>query len=385
MPAHTPINYLKAGGSSFFSAECQKLLIAAGLNPDWFGSYDYVNNKITTARNKVNRWNAMSPAEQNANPGAKPTPEDHFLADSTTGHVIQDGVYRTARDPYGNKGRENPCARLVDGYVHDNAPCVVSQGVPAHGSPGTKIAGSVEYEMGQAEDNQRTTRYPAATTSPPLVAPERTYNSAHMTADENARSKTLVDRQQPQWNNVMARPGVNGPPINGSGPNGTVNPNNPAEVEAARQAIGAKPIQEPTNPNITVSGNTAEECINAWREKAKQAMQTSALSEEIKKQRAEANRAAADPNRVATLQARRAAAQARATAAENRAAGLPPGSAARRRAEAEAAAARRRVSQTDDLLARNRPPGAQQRLNCLEDARNNIRGKTNNNNGRLWP
>ena len=142
---HTPCLFLKAGGSAFFSEQCQKLLINSGFNPDWFGDYDHVTAKIRGAKMKIADWNAMPPPEQAKHPEKRPTPEDAFLSQCTASHAIQDGVYRNARDPAGNPGRGNPCASLVQGYTEGTAPCFP-------GSP------SVEARVGDQEAQQRTIR-----------------------------------------------------------------------------------------------------------------------------------------------------------------------------------------------------------------------------------
>src|SRR5437879_1323117 len=89
---HTPCLFLKAGGSQFFSEACQAHLIKAGFNPDHFGDYEATSAKIRGAKIKIAEWKAMTPAEQAANPGKRPTPEDAFLSRCTASHLVQDGV-----------------------------------------------------------------------------------------------------------------------------------------------------------------------------------------------------------------------------------------------------------------------------------------------------
>jgi len=384
-PAQTPVLFLKAGGSAFFSADCQALLIAAKLNPDWFGSYDKVNKKIQDAKTKCANFDRLTPAGQARVPASRrPTPEDRFLADSTAGHLVQDGVYRNARDPANLSGRNNPCARLVDGYVHGNAPAV-----PTQGTGPSKVPGSVEVELSAREIEQRRAAggWPAGATSPGPGNPppaNPVYNAGQLTTDENARSSTLVNRQQQQWDNVMARrPETSGAQVTGSGLNGAVNPNNPAEVERARAAVGAKPVVEPTGvPGGAVTGNTAEECINNWRERAKDAMKAEALDAEIARQSAAARRAAADPALPGRLQAAHAQADARKTSTRAAANALPAGSPERTRAEARAMVASQQEARARERADRYQNPDAAARLRCLQDARAARRSGAANDNGR---
>jgi len=386
-PAQTPVLFLKAGGSAFFSADCQALLIAAKLNPDWFGSYDKVNKQIQDAKTKCANFDRLTPAAQARVPAARrPTPEDRFLADSTAGHLIQDGVYRRSRDGANNPGRNNPCARLVDGYVHGNAPAV-----PTQGTGPSKVAGSVEFDVGVQENRQRRVAggWPPTATSPGPGNPppaNPVYSSGQMTTDENARSSTLVNRQQQQWDNVMARrPETSGAQVAGSGLGGAVNPNNPAEVERARAAVGAKPIVEPTGvPGGAVTGNTAEECINNWRERAKDAMKAEALDAEIARQSAAARRAAADPGLPGRAANAHAQADAKRTATRAAADALPPGSPERARAEARAALASQQEARARERADRYRNPDAATRLGCLQDARNARRAGAANDDGRTF-
>jgi hypothetical protein len=276
MPAHTPINLLKAGGGDFFSVQCQKLLIACGLHPDSFGSYSHCMNQKRAAEDKVNRWNAMTPAEQAANPGAAPTARDRFVAKTTPGHLTQDGVNRDARGPDGSNGRNNPCASLnrSTGYQHNNAPC-------ANLPPATEAA------MKNDETNQRRTQLANAN---PGCDPVRdktfandTYPNPQRTNDETARTPNVTNNQRQQWNDSMTAAGQPGsvlPP--GTGPGGRADINNPAEMKAHADAIGAKVKEPKAIDGGAVDGQTAEECIDNFRERAKQEMAKSGTETAIK-------------------------------------------------------------------------------------------------------
>lgn len=416
---HTPVSFLKSGGSQFFSARCQKLLIECALNPDWFGSYDYVAERNRAARIKVNQWNAMTDAERAANPGARPTSEDRFLASCTAGHLIQDSVYRGTkvapggattregnpdngwnrgqsgdpRPPAGmqlpaNGGRGDPCATLVDGYVEGNAPSVSSQGSSSQ-------RGSVEGELSRMENEQRraelsrrnpTWSEPLSKAGDPIPgrhAPDRAYPESSRRADESARSRVLRDRQRVSFNNAMRDARGRGvaadgaPILVGSGP--ARRAGDDAERAAFGDAVGASPPAEPPGavPGGAVDGGTAVECIDAWRERAKQEMATSALDETIND--LDAARTPPEPaNRAAAL----ARAEADMAAADAAAAAAVPGSPEQARAEAALAVARERRSAARD--AHERSQTTPQQMNCLRDQRARVRAGTGRTDGRTF-
>ena len=46
---HTPINFVLAGGTDFFSRDCAKALAKCGYDPKDFGSYKDIRAKIKAA------------------------------------------------------------------------------------------------------------------------------------------------------------------------------------------------------------------------------------------------------------------------------------------------------------------------------------------------
>lgn len=383
---HVPVLFLKAGGSAFFSATCQRLLISAGLNPDAFGSYDAVSKKIRDAKTKIADWNAMTPAQQAANPGARPTAQDHFMANSTASHLIQDGAYRHARVPNANgtpatppfptnppmnqpgaKGRGNPCASLVTGYTEGTAPCFA-----AEGSKG--ITGSMEQRIGTQEESQMSTQVTANGGASPSPYPAGTLRN-----DENTRTSTITNNQVSRFNAVQTDPNRGNNPsaaLSGSGPNGQAA--TAAERAAFAQGVGANKPKRPSIPRSQIiHGQTAEECINAWRERAKGAMKSSGLDEEIARTQNEAT-----PGAQAAALANHNTAQANATAAQANVATTAPGTPERARAEAAASAARLRAATAREAYERTQTASA--RLPCLQRMQTDLRAGNQNDDGRAF-
>jgi hypothetical protein len=393
-PAQTPVLFLKSGGSAFFSAACQAALVSAALNPDWFGDYEHVSKKIRDAKIKRAQWAAMTTAQQDARPGRRPTREEVFLSNCTASHLSQNGVNTNARVPNadgtpatppfppngsplnvpGARGRPrggNPCASLVAGYTEGTAPCF-----PGEGS--NDIPGSMEQRLGDREKEQ--------------IAAQRAltgdrYPAAAMRRDENDRSSIVVGGQQQRWNEVRfdpARGGDGGGALVGSGVAGRAR--TPGEQAGFASAVGASKNGQPTaSGDMVISGDTAEACINAWRERAKREMKTKGLDAEVARTTREATPAAQAAAQARHTRAQRKLDRTRAdtAAAQAAAAGGAPGTAealARARA-AESAAGLRAANATDAL---RRTQNAAQRLPCLRAMQPGGSNSTNQD-GRTFP
>jgi hypothetical protein len=389
-PAQTPVLFLKSGGGSFFSAQCQEALASAGLNPDWFGDYDSVSKKIRDAKVKRAKWAGMTPSQQAANPDRRPTPEDVFLSNCTASHLTQDGVYRRARVPNpdgtvapplppgapmgtpGAEGRGDPCASLVAGYTEGTAPCF-----PGEGSD--RIPGSMERQLGEWERQQ--------------IREERArsgdrYPAAALTRDENLRSEVITEQQRDRWNTVRNDPTRGGDgtgALAGSGPRGTAA--TPGEQAAFANAVGVTGNGQPTAPaNQVINGTTADECINAWRERAKEEMRTKALDNEVARTAQETTPAAqtAAAKRLRGAEEHRARAERAAAAAQERAdrTGTAQDREARDRAEARLSAARLREATARERQERCQTAAA--RLPCLRAMQPGGANSTNRD-GRTFP
>src|SRR5215469_11881541 len=122
-PAQTPVNFLRGGAADMFSAECKAALLKAGYDPAWFGSYNYVGNKIKAAKDKVAKYDdAVKKGRKRLPP--KPTDADRYLATCQSGHLTQNGVFQEPG------GRGDPCSNLesAPGHSTNDYPCMPQAG-----------------------------------------------------------------------------------------------------------------------------------------------------------------------------------------------------------------------------------------------------------------
>ena len=233
---HTPVSYLSAGGSGFFSKLCQQLLINSKINPEWCGSYNHAASLIQASKKRCNAWAAMSPEERSSNPERMPTPEDRYLARCQSGHLIRDSNFRQ------RGGRGDPCANVVDGFYSSRAPCV-----PMWGH--AREEGGVHCAVTTAEEIQAQVRREINGTS--------RYPQSQRHEDEDARGQLFASEHRRVHQREME--GVR----SGSGlPDPVAAATQPLQ---GRAATGAK---EPTRPKCRdaeqVQGETAAECLNNW-------------------------------------------------------------------------------------------------------------------------
>jgi hypothetical protein len=311
--SHPPVSYLNAGGSNFFSKNCQELLIKAGLNPDDFGSYEYVRDRNAQARTRCEEWDNATPQQRRARGLTEPTPEDRRLADSTASHLIQDGSHRNDRPPGSPEARrivndpgpppqsrviEDPCQNRVDGFVTSQAPSMPLQG---HGGDPNSLEGMMGT-MEQTQAARQRERNAAAMTDPANPNPPPSvdhYPANRMSRDADTRGEVILREHE-------ARFGAQGAPTaTGAGAAGAGN-NAAAPIGARGPATAATPTEPNCPPEQVVDGETAAECVNNWRKKAEAEMKTSGVDGEIARLDAQAANAPA----VAQVQAARQASTA---------------------------------------------------------------------------
>ncbi len=282
---HTPIQFLQGGAGAMFSAACVAALVNAGYDPNDFGSYDYVDDRISKARDRVNlhndhrygvpstlppkqrdarqaaldKWRAANPPP--ARPPA-PSPHDRTLAGCQSGHLVMNSSYQ--------RERENPCTSVVDGFEDNLAPCMPHEGR-------TSVAGTEHHWVYHNEIAQPRARgltpepqFPAGCTDPgtgqaPPVPPHR-YDAAAIDADEEARI-----RNNPRLNSEGAATPMSGSPV-GSGSGAA--PAAPAAAGAAASASAPTASASSSTPlwQQEITGNTAADCVNNFRKAAMSAM-----------------------------------------------------------------------------------------------------------------
>jgi hypothetical protein len=263
-PPHVFTLYLNSGGSAFFSKKCQALLIKAALNPDNCGSYSFVAKTNADARKKCEAWDSASPADRAANNIPQPTPQERYLSDCESGHLIRDSNFRT------EGGRGEVCESVVDGFESNLAPCVPHQGRAA--DPAT-VHGVHTLNENSHSANQRarngTDVTPGSVNGIPNT-PGGAYPPEQRRADEDARTQPMLDRHKQNFANSFEATTAAPIPRPGSNATERFDRLDPASQAAA---IGAK---APTEPNCAkdkvIGGNTAAACLNNWRKKAEAAM-----------------------------------------------------------------------------------------------------------------
>ncbi len=293
---HTPVNFLKGGAAGMFSAACIKAIQKAGLQPEDFGSYDYVGKRLHEKRQKCNLADDykngvpknIPKAEQKArrkrlaewkkdNPGKappQPTEHDRRLAESQAGHLTMNSTYQ--------RERGNPCTSMVDGYEDNLAPCM-----PHHGS--TATAGSEHHWVYHNEYNQprnhglspegsdlNNCRDPKAGQKPPV--PPHKYPADKLDQDESDRIKN-----NPKLNGegTSAKKGK-GQPASGAGKKGKgakkAAPKKAGKAGGAGSGKAGKGANKPAWQK-EITGNSAAECIDNFRKAAIAAMKQKCVDE----------------------------------------------------------------------------------------------------------
>lgn len=257
MPAQTPVNYLKGGGAAMFSAACIKAMLKCALNPNWFGSYAHVKEKvIKPARDKCRAWDQASQPDRNAGKLETPTAEDRYLAKCSSGHLLRDSNYRESG------GRGNPCKSLVDGYETTRAPSTTHWG----------SADNSNGEHGKVTINENNQSRQQRERNAAKNAPD-TYPAGQRARDESARVAAYVSDHQRQWRqseeewrNQKRGAGT------AQGATGT-HAQTTAASDSGANGPASKPL--PTPPDAkAIDGDMAKAaaCINNWRKKAEKAM-----------------------------------------------------------------------------------------------------------------
>lgn len=231
--AHTPISFLKSGGADIFSARCVQALADAGYEPEDFGSYDYVAKRIAAAQRKCERWDEAQEYGETLPPEDEPTERDRWLARCQAGHLGQNACYQTERG--------NPCSNVLPGHDDGLYPCM-----PMEGS--ARVPGT-EHNLWSIDEVDQ----PAARG----LTPGSPYPESQMDADADKRTEKLVA-------NRGSRPAVTTQRQDkGSGADEA----DAAPAEAAGEAGKASGDVSSSSAGALkkIDGETAAECINAFR------------------------------------------------------------------------------------------------------------------------
>jgi hypothetical protein len=228
--------YLKAGGLSFFSDRCIELLAKFGYEPEDFGSYDHVKERLSEARRKVadadaGKPGATIPTEREKQLGKPMDDPDHY----ESGHLGMNTCMQ------GKRG--DPCSNFVSGHDDGMYPCMPHQGSAT--DPGS-------------EHNRWTAAELDAGKGDPEAKVRGEYPKEKMDADADQRTKDLLkDRgevKQPSGTDVTT----------GGGPaKSATSAVDPQKAAADAKARAAQKERMPEDSRV--DGETADDCINNFR------------------------------------------------------------------------------------------------------------------------
>lgn len=126
--AQTAGTWMLSPGRSRFSADCLAALVACGIDPDGFGSYDSVADRISDAKASFNG------APYDASSSTENRHSEFLTSQSQSGHMVQNAVFQ-APGSRGNPCTNSPPANLNDpnapsafGYTDGGAPCTMHYG-----------------------------------------------------------------------------------------------------------------------------------------------------------------------------------------------------------------------------------------------------------------
>ena len=259
VPDQTPVQFLMGGAAAQFSADCLKALAEAGINPASLGSYTYVS-KVNAAARKYVKW------QKGGKKGPAPElpegiePKDcKYLATCQSGHLVQNGVYQES----GELG--NPCNNVALGHSTGDYPCMPQAG-HANQDGGEHAYVSRHEEDSAAEAGKPGEKYPGK----------------KIESDADDRTDFADDKKMAARNGrkpTKARKGKQGA---AAGADATAG----GRAGAASGVKGRKG-KKPNEPwKGTLDGETAQDCINAFRKAGEAAMRAKCADpDEIKKNR----------------------------------------------------------------------------------------------------
>jgi len=276
---HTPVNFVKAGGSAFFSAKCIALLTELGYEMGEFGTYSSVREYIEECRARRGFKKPSSMSQERYDQLKKEGPRSQrefqlgehswggnnpnsFISGHTTFNATQvargsrSGVRGQGATPGAPlQGGDSPCMNLTDGHTTSNYPCVAERGgsVTNDGTDSARNA-AAEYNGADANGAQVGGRYAGQETGQDAFA--RSEADADSRIDDNVSAKRqentepLTSKTSMQGNTSQAKAaGL---------PTTTLDGTKPEAAQAADRATGDQ----------QVSGDTAEDCIKNFRKKA---------------------------------------------------------------------------------------------------------------------
>jgi hypothetical protein len=270
LPDQTPVSFLRGGAADMFSAQCKALLAQAGYDPGTFGSYDHTAKQIREAREQCRKYDVAVAAGQ-APPVAQPTPQQRYLGGSPpdyrdgcqSGHLTQNAVYQDERG--------NPCSNVAPGHADNLFPCMPQRGHAMQPGGEHQLATIDEQNSAAGPDGTRRAgdRYPAG----------------QIEEDSDDRTRRVANDQQLAQRNLR-QPTAAAGAAEGASAGGGAQSGGTAAAAAGADAQAASKPNEPWNQELT--GDSAGDCINAFR-KAGEAAMRQKCKDDRAKNRARAN------------------------------------------------------------------------------------------------
>lgn len=229
---HVPVNFLKAGDMGGFSADCVAALAQCGYAPEDFGSHEHVANECAQARIRRQEYVARQAAAGQPVDPHGPDARTAMLAQCNSSHLSQNALFQGGE-------RNDSCANhpTAPGYHCNMAPAMPVQ---AFAPDSNTAAPGSNHEL--VSDNERLQNQRAGAGNAVNA------NQLSVNARENAAIATGTDAKT-------------GAPVNV-----------PAASEARAAALASGPSGAGGGSAAggagSISGSTAAECIEAYRQAA---------------------------------------------------------------------------------------------------------------------
>ena len=317
---HTPVAFVKAGGSAFFSANCIALLTKAGYEMKEFGTYSSVADYLSQCRKKRKAFDdaikggadvqgaqaAAAAVEGGDGRGlsqrefqlGEPWCDGHNPNAFCSGHQVQaatqaqsgyrgipghgPNAHAAGTGPDGRAGSpgDSPCMTTVDGHTTSDYPCRAEGGGGVNNGAGDSTRNAI-LEYNQADANAAQVDGPYANT-PGAAGQQQVMDDAHARTD--AIETTRREEQEKA--------------LSGSTSGGAnVQPGDPSMPATHGDAAGPDGADGPKKAprRKTVKGRSVADCIKNFHEMAAAGMRQEYVKNAAKNEDAAEAAANADP------------------------------------------------------------------------------------------
>ncbi len=238
-----------------FSDKCVEELLKAGYKPEWLGSYNHVSKQIQAAKKKCQDHDQPVASGSSSKP-PEPSADDRYLASCQSGHLSQNACFQE------QGARGDPCRNTVDGHHDAHYPCMPQSGHAQQ--EGGEHCAATNHERDSAGAQGR---------------PGQPYPPGQLARDSNDRGKMIADTPKLATDNgrrPIARDSSGGPGGRGGGSTST------GGTAGGTGATGRPPPDPNKKWTQEITGETAGDCINAFREAGEAAMRAKCVEERHK-------------------------------------------------------------------------------------------------------